>query len=358
MRKRFLALMMAAACVLCGCRSARDVIKNNMDRHKGYKYDFIDYIDISVIGVDGHGYLYITPKTITVDQFESEDEFMAVKKDLDAMKLHYTPEKKDGTKLVISKSTELSNSEKISIAVSYKQESLNSDMNITPYAYTVEGLVSADDSAVVDLFAPENVVFFGTDNNDVFYEKRSDSPIADILIPVEFDIDTSDQQLVLNNTIVTAKAQLNKKMEGMEDIDVFLHFAKNNKLLSTDTKEFVLADIVHPVDFDVLTDEDFSNMEQSLKNAISNRIAKGNITIYSIQRSNRNTDGKNVSYEYTVTFSAGTAEAREYSAISVKVYPYEGRFICEAGEGSYLPKLKPEDVNASPENTILHVFNN
>lgn len=354
MRKSKLAvLLMVVILALAGCR--RENVGTNTDRYRKHKYDFADYIEITTVGVNGHGYLYIEPKEITRDMFENDEEFVKVKKDLDNMDLRYIPnERHNSNTLVISKTEELSNNETVSIAIKYKRDKLLSDMNTETYAYVVHDLPESSDDVYADLFSEDVVQFYGTKNNELFYHLNPDSKVYDLMAPLEYKIETNDEKLVKDGTLIDVSVSRSRKASDDVDSDLLLYFAKNGYVISGTEAELILDKIAEPLDPETMTDENYAEIEQLLKNEIAAYLEKGNIVIYSLQKSQKSIDEGDL-YSYVVTFSNVSDGDTVYGSCTPVIHQVDGKFIVRPIDGT--KGIKQEDVNSSTENTILHVFN-
>lgn len=334
-----------------GCRS-RDDKGSNENRLKNHKYDFADYMNVYAVGVEGHGYIFIEPKVITRDMFENDDEFIKVKKDIEAIGLYYTPSSSNNSKnLAISKKEELSNGDSVAIGVSYSKQKLQSDMNLDTYAYTVSGLKEASEDVYVDLFSEDNVMIYGTADGKLNYSLNPESKVIDLLRKLSYKIDTDEKTLIENGTLINVSVSAGNKNTEEVGKDIPLFFAKNGYIVDEAEKEMILGHVTKPIYFDQLNGEDFAGMEQSLKNAIAETIEKGNIRLYSVQQ---NPDTSEI-YKYIVTYSNVDGGSTVYSEATCLMYQIGDEFVVE--EVKRTRGIKEEDVNASTENTILHVFN-
>ena len=121
-RTMILFAVMISMLMLSGCK--RKKIPNE-NRGTNYKYDFMDFVDVTTFGEDGDGYIEIKTKDIDVKDFENEEEYVNVKLDLDNMDLNYNPALTANNGVIkLSKTEKLVNGEVIKIRINYKKENL------------------------------------------------------------------------------------------------------------------------------------------------------------------------------------------------------------------------------------------
>ena len=356
MRKNKLLIVVATVLLaLTGCRGRNDV-GTNTDRYRKHKYDFADYIDINTIGINGHGYIYVDTKEITRDMFENDDEFMKVKKDLENMDLRYAPNSRNNSDtLVISKTEGLSNDEIVSISIRYKRDKLLSDMNTEKYAYVVHDLPDESEDVSVDMFSEDIVKIYGTEENELFYYVKPDNKVYDLMLPLTYKLQTNDEKLVENGTIVSASLVKKNSYDDEIDDDLVLYFAKNGYVIPGTETELILDKVAKPIDPETLTDENYAEIEQQLKNAIATKIEKGNIVIYSLQQSQKAIDEGKL-YEYVVTYSNVKNGETVYGQCFPSIHQIgENTFVVQPIQN--VSSIKQEDVNSSTDTTILHVYN-
>ena len=106
------------------CVSCRRTYAPNERRGTDYTYDFMDFmdfIDITLYGEDGSGMLEISPVDIELHDFETEDVYIRVKKDLSLVNARLVQGQSSDTKIKVTRSTGLSNGDVVKIAVNLKK---------------------------------------------------------------------------------------------------------------------------------------------------------------------------------------------------------------------------------------------
>ena len=114
--KALICTIIAFSCVSC-----RRTYAPNERRGTDYTYDFMDFIDITLYGEDGSGMLEISPVDITLQDFDTEDEYIRVKKDLSLINARLVQGQSSDTKIKVSRSTGLSNGDVVKITVGLKK---------------------------------------------------------------------------------------------------------------------------------------------------------------------------------------------------------------------------------------------
>ena len=147
----------------------------------------------------------------------------------------------------ISKTTELSNGDMISISINLpKDYEKKSDINTETYDYVVHDLGTADE---IDLFDSGIVTFYATQNGDICYHLHAPNYIsqemADNLVYIAKTTNELEAGVTILDCTVTMDEDFLKKNEYYT-IDVYL--AKHNLKAET-TSEKVLGQIIEPVTF-------------------------------------------------------------------------------------------------------------
>ena len=242
-------LMVIGALGSAGCRQTKKRKEPNEGRGTEYAYDFVDFVNITTYGDNGDGYIEITPKNIDVYDFANEKDYIAVKKDLEEMGLVYKQGGNNNTSgpMQISKTTELSNGDIISISINLpKDYEKKSDINTETYDYVVHDLGTADE---IDLFDSGIVTFYATQNGDICYHLHAPNYIsqemADNLVYIAKTTNELEAGVTILDCTVTMDEDFLKKNEYYT-IDVYL--AKHNLKAET-TSEKVLGQIIEPVTF-------------------------------------------------------------------------------------------------------------
>ena len=252
-RKFLTCLMVCVLCISLGGCARRDRKKQketypNEFRSTDHAYDFIDYLSVITYGEDGDGYVEVIQRDINVSMFPSEEEYIAVKKDLENLKLRYVQGEKvsSDNRLTVSKTEGLSNGDVIQIGVNYKEEDLNSDLNIETYDYVVDGLGVATD---IDLFSKEMVTFYATDNGELFYHLHAPrNTLKELKEHLTYEI-TTDNAIEADKTVLSITATLDKEFMDANKINSLKLFLARNDLRGPVTAEKVLQTVIQPIDY-------------------------------------------------------------------------------------------------------------
>lgn len=132
-----------------------------------YDYYFMNYIDYEFVGPSEFADLKISLKEFTSKDFETDADFIKVKKYMNELFPY----------IVASKTTNIANADKITIGISDKFEGIDSDvkMDLTPYEFEVSNLEVAK---YLDLTSEDIVVFYGLGGtNKVLPEFKKDCPL-------------------------------------------------------------------------------------------------------------------------------------------------------------------------------------
>lgn len=243
----------------------------NAGRGSDYKYDFIDYINIEVFGSNGNGYLQITPKEVSIYDFESEEEYIAVKKVLDQLSMYYIPGYGKSGNLKVSQGEKLKNGDMVNISISgsllNSSQSLASsiNMNVESYDYIVDGL---KDPVYIDLFSEDNVNFYGLSTGEVVSVINENSTLPkELLNNIGYQIVPDSTPLKEGQTIMTIRVGMDTDFLTSGNIPYYtmdIYLSKNGFRTDYSTEK-VLTTIVDPIDFDTFRAE---TMENTLFTAI------------------------------------------------------------------------------------------
>ena len=294
---KFLTVMLVLL-TLVGCGSK----KLNSKRSKGYKFDFVDFINITVYGDDGNGYIEITPKDITVNDFDDEQDYINVKHDLDELNLEYRYGQNKSTGIKLSKVQRLRNGDVVTISVSSRVK-LKSDMNTGAYEYLVGGLTQAQ---AIDLFSPDLVTFFMNDDKQVLYHIKENKALPDSLLEnLVYEIKYTGAPEV-DKTVLSVTATMNETYlldSGYIALENYL--AKHNLRAELET-ETVLKNYVSPVEFS-------SSNQTAIEKALYKKLLEVEPDLYkvcNIQQLERQKISE--PYTYYVVYYNNTNENREY----------------------------------------------
>ena len=312
---RRILLLAVSLMMLIGCAGKPEA---NKKRGTNYEFDFVDYIDIQEYGENGNGYIEVTPKDISLEDFYSEEEYIKVKHDLDNMNLVFQNGRYESTALKISKTEGLSNGEIITLKVGMKKENLQSDINIEDYEYQVMGL---KESQPVDLFGSDLVTFFVTTEGNVWYHVKDNKNLpAELIENIKYTI-RYDGAAELNKSILQVEADMDEtflKESGYFSLPVFL--AKHD-LKAELASEKVLTNLVEPIEFSSASS---SAIESELYEKIGEQetdLSK----ICNVQQLERQKVAE--PYTYYVTYYNTTDGERQYFRRAVILLGVDGEYV-------------------------------
>ena len=307
-----------------GCSGDKDP---NADRCTDKQYDFVDYMDIEVFGGDGNGYLQITPKNINVNDFDSEQEYIAVKKLLDEMDLTSIPDGHASRYLKISQSSELSSGDEVVIKIrDAKEENLSVDMCIHPYTYVVPTL---EESENIDLFDSNIVTFYGlSGTSELGYIINNNSGLnEEITSNLVYEMSCKDKELIKDETILEVTVDIDSDYLNDPDslyhsLDVYL--AKLGKKAET-SKSKVLTNIAVPVELKTYTASEISSFLFDSLNSLESENGRTLIQIGSIQK--LNTQGKNDPYSFVIVYQTEEAGENKVYTANVRMCDLNGELV-------------------------------
>ena len=312
--KALICIIIAFSCVSC-----RRTYAPNERRGTDYTYDFVDFIDITLYGEDGSGMLEISPVDIGLHDFDTEDEYIRVKKDLSLINAHLIQGQSLDSKIKVSRSTGLSNGDVVKITVGLKKNELCSDMNIEPYEYVIDGL---HDLERIDLFAEDFVSFYATEDGSLYAHikdpKRYPEELTDNL---RYRISVTDGvepgRSVLSITVGMNEQYL--KDSGYGTMDVFM--IKHGFAAET-TNDRVLEKMVYPIDFSASSS---IAVERALYKALYAYEGDALVKICNLQQTPRQKISE--PYCYMVVFSVDEDGTLRYFRRQIKMVYVDGEYV-------------------------------
>ena len=301
-----------------GCRKAH---VPNEKRGTNYQYDFIDFMTISMYGEDGTGKLEITPIDVEVEDFESEEEYIKVKKDLMALNLTYMQDGTQSPKLKVSKTTDLSNGDIVRIQIKdFPASAKSSDMNTETYEYVVEGLAPLTE---IDLFDENFVTFYATTDDNLYFHIHNrnmyDTELSDHLT---YTIRTSEA-ITAGKTVLSITANMDSQFltdSGYNTIDMYLLKHGYKAALEKDT---VLDEVVEPIDFGVAGS---IAVEKALYESLYAIEGENLVKICNLQQTPRQKSAE--PYNYMVVFSAEEEkDSIRYFRRQVKMVKVDNEYV-------------------------------
>lgn len=153
---------------LSGCEEEKKPVAQLSQREKrlkDHKYDFIDYVTMTVRGPDTGGIIEdLELKKPELEDFESEDDFIRIKEIF------------TDAKLSVSKDEDLKNGDKVSISISTSLTLTDSDLklvNLDSYTYTISNL---EKGMKVDLEKDIDYTIYTLEGENVAKQKVKDNP--------------------------------------------------------------------------------------------------------------------------------------------------------------------------------------
>lgn len=315
-------VMMLSVISTTGCSSGEYQL--NKERNTGYTFDIVDYLDFNVFGENGDGYLEITAKDISAQDFETDDDYIRVRKDLDTLNPYYvTNGDSSGIKVSYvqyANSDEdgdvgLSNGDIVSIQFNLDDEEKYSDINTENYEYKIENLEEELDT--IDLFGEDFVTVYGDQDGALHLNKEDNS--YDFTKYLNYVYQANTKELEANKTVVDLTVDLLDSFKAENQYtDINEYLAKEYSLKTNDSGSVVLSSVATPVTFgNVLT----TDLYNTLFNAISKNTDSDKdpyvSTLISIQKTER--EQASLPYECMVVYSTVTENVTEYWVKTVTI---------------------------------------
>ena len=347
MKKYFKILLVLTLCfTITGCKKQQNEVSPEEitipERSEEYKYDFIDFLNIEVIGANGYGIVNIYPKDFSVDNFSNEEDYIQIKRYIDSLNPYHIYNYDYQTNLIIDKINYLANGDVVTISIPDNLKIFTDDfLNTEDYIFRVENLEEGEE---IDLYSDTYVSFFnynGTDYMD--YCIKDDS--SELFKNIEYYMTTEDENLEKGVSIINVEANLNEEFlieNDYPNIEVYL--AKHNYICDL-WKETVLDDTAVKVEFNDITNNQILTILN--KDNVGNLVdANGQIyqitEVCNIQKDYYTNNDLNDFY-YEVTFRAYNQE-------------YEGAFR----KGVYIYKLNDkiyvQDATIYNTTSILSLY--
>lgn len=206
--KTLLSLCMCFGLVGCSFNKEPEL---NADRGTDYKYDFAQFLDAELDGSNGHGFLIIKPKELEVSDFESEEEYITIKKAIDGLKLTYDPDEPNAdTYLEVSPSTDLSNGDIVTLSIGsgYSGNATELSINTEPYQFEIKDL---SDPKELDIFDTSSLALLALNDgtNSIYPVKIEDGVLTDeMLDQINYTATTEDSKPQVGKTIINVTASI------------------------------------------------------------------------------------------------------------------------------------------------------
>lgn len=324
--RKFAAMALAVLMALSTSGCVRSIVEGNSDKHipnanrsTGHDYDFIDYLTITTWGADKDGYLSVTARDISASDFPSEQAYIDVSEDLKTLGIVYG--QPVGNTIQVSKTSGLSNGDIVTISVGDTSNMLRTDINTDAYEYTVSGLGEAKQ---IDLFSSDIVTMYGTRENALYAYVHNDGKIVpkELTDNLQYSFTTDSETLQAGKTIVKATAALDTKFADGHEYESLTDYLAKHNLQADESKEFVLKEIIDPIDFTAID-------SGTLMSAIYDRISADDPSlsrVCSVQQStNERLDASD--YAYMITYYDLVENTPVYYRVRALIHYIDGVFV-------------------------------
>ena len=323
--KKIFILLITTVCILslgaCSKEKEETPPPLNYQRGTNYKFDFVNYITATAYGANGQGVLDIRPKDFSVDDFETEEDYILMRKTIDSLCLYIVPGKEQTSYLQATKTTDLSNGDIVTISIkdTYSGKGYGADINLEPFSFEISGLT---DGIEINLFDESSVQFYGlSGTTEVYpYIKKGGNVPSEIMDNIEYSIKADSTQLTAGKTILTISAQLNSDFLNSGDDPYYTTdiYMKRHDYVAADQTEKVLMTVLDPIDFTKVKQDDVAG---ALYQALENEQIKKNGKEYKLDsiatlQQLKSSQGAFDAYGYTVTALASNEE--EASQICIR----------------------------------------
>lgn len=263
MKKKIILALMVCLLLFTGCSKKEEVIT--------YTYDYINYLDFKMIGPNSYATIDVNLKDFKSSDFESETDFIAIKKLMASVKEN----------LIITKTEGLTNGDELQIGISENFDTSLANglsINLGVHTMTVSGL---SDPKALDVFDDKNIVFYGLeDTSNVYYYYPSTSEFTqEMKDNFNYSITADDNKVEKDKTVLTLSLSIksdllsSKSDYGSED-----RYFLANGYVTVLNGEKTLKNIV--------SEEALEKVEKStLRTSLEEKIAEqGDINGYAFQQ--------------------------------------------------------------------------
>ena len=306
-----------------------------------YDYDFVDYLNITYVGPNEFADLDISLKDFDADDFESDTEFIKIKKFMNTLYPY----------VVADKTSNLANGDVITIGISTDYEGVVNElnMNLGVHTYQVDGL---KDAVYYDLFEADTVSFYGLEGtSDVLYKINEKSTLSqnikdNLTYSISIDTDEVEEKL----SIMTIKASLKDSfLKTTKYSDTETYFKSLGYIVDVEGEK-ALKNTVSNKAFETITDTDI------VKTQLIEKIKEqGDIDNYQFSELS-NVQKTQKAYTYDIVAKYVNGEKTAY-------VEFESKLAYLDGEIKYLSFNKLKTVNerfateALDNNELLFTFN-
>lgn len=199
-------------------------------------------MDIDIVGPNTGAVLEISVANFKVTDFESESDYIAVRKFMEYL-IDY---------IEVTKTEDIENGDIIDIYIGEKFEGEPElDINLDYYRLLVQELPEPKE---IDLFSNDHVLFYNLKGTSEYYSyiKPTSSLDTEIQENLEYTIKCSDKEIIENQTILNVTTTLNSNFLSENGCPTTDKYMKLKGYSAEYSAEKVLQKIVEPIDFKIV----------------------------------------------------------------------------------------------------------
>ena len=288
-----------------------------------YDYDFTDYLDISYVGPNEFADLEISLKEIDSDDFDSDTEFIKIKKFMTNLFPY----------VVASKTSEITNGDVIQVGISSEYTEGTGDLNINLEVHSFE-VNNLPDAVYYDLFDNDTVTFYGLEGtSDVLYKVNQKSTLSqNIKDNLSYTVTIDTDEVEAKVSVMSIKATLKDSfLKTTKYSDTETYFKSLGYIVDLEGEK-ALKETVSYKDFEQLTDKEL------IKEQLSEKIKEqGDIDGYTFSEiSNVQKTQKAYTYDIVTKYVNGD---------KVAYVEFETKLAYLNGEIKYLSFNKLKTIN-------------
>ena len=213
----------------------------NENRGTDYEYDYINYVDVNVIGPNGYAIVELSLKDFKASDFKDEESYIAVRKLMTALE----------PMLRVDKSENLSNDDIILIGISTEYTGGVGDLsfNLEPYQIQIKDL---KDPEPIDLFDNGSIGFYNLKGTKEFYSYvKPDSTLpVEMQENLEYSISCNEKEIVADQSILKIKVAMNQSFINEGNYKSTERYVKLQGYTAEYEAEKVLKHVVESIDFE------------------------------------------------------------------------------------------------------------
>lgn len=243
MRRIKTVILVALLFLVGGC--TKEVEENefvpNANRGQAYEYDYINYLDIDVVGPNGYAIIEISLSDFKASDFKDEISYIAVRKLMNSLE----------PMVRVSKGENIANGDIITVGISSEYTAGVGELSFSlePYQIQVSGLAEPEP---IDLFDNSSVGFYNLEGTREFYSyvKRDSSLPKEIQENLTYQIDCFEEDIVADQTILNIKAKMDEQFINDGNYETTDRYIKLQGFTAEYEAEKVLKQVISPIDFE------------------------------------------------------------------------------------------------------------